>query len=128
MTRKGWLPITDLKPARGSKPYHQLQFPDGVTAFVDRDWKDLFMVIMRWLINNHHLRAADCPIVRPDAPVRYVVNTEPVHQDGGDFSEWRLGGAGLYFETKDNGDRLVENAIVIIRHVCPHLLTQFKFR
>ena len=98
--------------------------------------------VVEWLMDNGHLKAADCPIMRPKARFRYLVNTTPKHRNGDDFSDCvRVGGCypdvglyigfevrpGLYVETKDNDDRLVDNARIIIKRVAPQLSNEFEF-
>ena len=72
------------------------------------------------------------------AKVRYLVHTEPRHADGSCFTDWVIAGGrypedyevrpGVYVETKDNDDRLVENATITSEQVASSLLDEFFFR
>ena len=123
-----WQPITEFDPPRDTKPSHLIQLPDGtIRNFSNCHWKDLFEGIMSWLVTKGHLRTTNCPIKRDSYRYRYIVHSEPIHENGYEFSEPRRI-SSLYFETKDNGDRLIENAIVVIESCVPELLGEFRFK
>ena len=121
-----WQPLRKLDPLHGELPDYEFRFPDGV-FYCPNSWKDIAGIIAAWLWDNAYLRPSDCPIKRVAATRRYIVNTEPVHFDGSRFSNPDKVGS-LYLETKDNNDRLIENARIIIGHVAPGLANEFTFR
>ena len=121
-----WQPLTKLEPRHGEFPDYEVQFPDGV-RHRPCSWKDIVEKVVVWLEVEGYLGPEDCPIQRANAPKRYLVNTEPVHFDGSQFSDPDKVGA-LYLEMKDNNDKLVENASIIIDSVAPELMSDFTFR
>ena len=97
--------------------------------------------VVEWLLNNGHLKSAHCPIKRHGSISRYLVNTSPCHYDDQPFSNPEIVGglyvdmgdydleieSGIYVETKDNNDTLVEDAIIIIESVAPDLRGEFRY-
>ena len=123
-----WQPLTGLEPSRNDQQIYEYQFPDRSEYWPER-WNYLTFYVVEWLWENRHLKADDCPISRAKAQFRYLVHTEPYHQNGSPFSPPDCYQAGeLYIDTKYNCDKQVENARIIIRRVAPGLLAGFKFR
>ena len=109
-----WKPLTRLGPCHGEPQHYEFLFPLEDTPRRPTYWKDLLVDVVEWLFENEFLKPSHCPIKRQGAPIRYLVHTEPR--------------PGVYVETKDNDDRLVENATIIIEQVAPSLLDEFLFR
>ena len=78
-----WEPISKLIPQKGSRPA-AVQFPDNSVISV-KSWKELLVEVARWLITNNHLTPSHCPIRKTSRSKKYVVHTEPVHEDGTSF-------------------------------------------
>ena len=121
-----WQPLTKLHPRHGELPDYEFRFPDDAPYRPDH-WRDIMVIVSAWLWDEGYFRPRDCPISRPLATKRHLVNTEPVHSDGSRFSNPDTI-REVYLETKDNNDRLVENARIIIDHVAPGLVSEFTFR
>ena len=102
----------------------EYQFPDGEIR-EPRNWKELVKQIVRHLSNNGHLKPYHCPVTRPNRrSFKYVLDKEPC-ADG----EKLVTNRGTYFlNCKYNDNKLVENAITIVKCVAPELLNQFKYR
>lgn len=137
-----WQPLSKLNPSHGESQRYEFRFPCG-TTYYPIDWKDLVIQISEWLWETGYLKLRNCPIKRPNARIRYLVHTEPRHSDGSSFSDWHIVGGlyletpqgdhlearpGVFVETKDNNDRLVENARIIIENVAPQKMREFHFR
>ena len=130
--------MTRLDPYHGEPQHYEYLFPREDTPRRPTYWKDLLVEVVEWLFENEFLKPSHCPIERQGAPIRYLVHTEPRHADGSCFTDWVIIGGrylenyevrpGVYVETKDNDDRLVENATIIIEQVATRLLDKFLFR
>ena len=138
-----WKPLTRLDPYHGEPQHYEFLFPLEDVPRRPTYWKDLLVEVVEWLFENEFLKPSHCPIKRPRARKRYLVHTEPRHADGSCFSncervgglyievdewEYELHPADLNVEAKDNDDRLVENATIIIEQVAHSLSDRFLFR
>ena len=133
-----WQPLADLDPQHGEKQHYEFLFPGEDTPRRPADWKYVMAEIAGWLWDKGYLKSDVCPVKRPSAPIRFLAHTEPRHSDSSCFSDWVIAGGcyvgdyeirpGVYVETKDNNDQLVDNARVIIERVAPQLAAQFLFR
>ena len=136
-----WQPLSNLDPLHGELQHYEFLFPGEDKPRQPADWKYVMTEIAGWLWDKGYLKPEDCPIRRSRARIRYLVHTEPRHSDGSTFSDWVVDGGlylyvgeeeyearpGVYVETKDNNDRLVDNARVIIERVAPQLAAEFRF-
>ena len=74
--------MSDVPPrARLNKT---LVFPDGDSACL-KTQGDLLVETTRWLWAKGHLTYGKLPV--PSGPIRYIVNTDPFHSNGGRFAE-----------------------------------------
>lgn len=112
-TYAGWIPLSELKPAKGSNRPSKIAFPDG-SQVVMRTWKDVPTETARWLINAGILSQKHCPIRRSSRASLYIANNNPVHGGGRQFTEPRQVG-WLHLETFFDGRELVEGARMIIQ-------------
>ena len=72
--------MSDVPPrARLNKT---LVFPDGDSASLMMQG-DLLVKTTRWLWSKGHLAYGKLPV--PSGPIRYIVNTAPLHSNGGKF-------------------------------------------
>ncbi|MCX8200512.1 MAG: hypothetical protein N3H84_00185 [Candidatus Caldarchaeum sp.] len=79
--RKG-TPISEIKHRPGEKMrYSSIVFPDGKKYRLER-WKDILIESVRWLIETNRLTK---PPIKVGKVKRYIVNYEPVHEDGRRF-------------------------------------------
>ena len=79
-----WQLLSKLNPQRGAPSPVEIQFPDNSVVSVTT-WRSLLVKIATWLINNNHLTKSHCPIRRSTRSKKYIVHTEPVHEDGSQF-------------------------------------------
>ncbi|MDW8084238.1 MAG: hypothetical protein RMI49_03470 [Candidatus Caldarchaeum sp.] len=75
-------PISEIKHKPGEKMrYSSIVFPDGKQYRLER-WKDILIESVRWLIETNKLMK---PPIKVGKVKRYIVNYEPVHEDGRRF-------------------------------------------
>lgn len=82
--KQKWQSLSKLNPQRGSRSPVEIQFPDNSVVSVTT-WRSLLVKVATWLINNNHLTKSHCPIRRSTRSKKYIVHTEPVHEDGSQF-------------------------------------------
>jgi len=60
---------------------------------------EILTKVADWLIKKDKLRRENCPIAVTKGNKRYLINTQPKHQDGDDFKQPKRLSNGLYIET-----------------------------
>ena len=80
----GWQLLSKLNPQRGARSPVEIQFPDNSGVSVTT-WRSLLAKVATWLIDNNHLTKSHCPIRKTTRSKKYIVHTEPVHEDGSKF-------------------------------------------
>ena len=122
-----WKPLSQVNPPPRGNPPHpkEIMFPDdtksGLTA-----WNSIPIETSRWLIRINLLSERNCPIQRPNAKTRYILNSEPVHPTGRAFEEPKQVET-LYLDVDYNGRTLADNTRVIISQLGQDP-SQFKVR
>ena len=99
-----WQLLTKLNPIHGEPQRYEFQFPDGEIR-CPKTWNYLVVEVVEWLWEADYLKKTDCPIKRPNAPIRYLVHTEPRHSNGNRFSEPEMVGGSCV------GDYLVSGGV-----------------
>ena len=99
-----WEPLPSLKVDYGDKVPASIRFPDSSTRPL-KNWTDLLSIVAEHLIETGKISAKSIPVRQKQKSTRYLVHTEPVHQDGKEFGETRKIGNGLYLFTKLNSQR-----------------------
>ena len=116
----GWNPLTILKPKSGSKPPIAVRFPDDSSQPIEH-WKGIIVEVTRWLANQGHLDARNCPIQYSPRSSKYIVATNPVHPNKKEFRDSRevdFAHAGkLYVETHSSSSDCVKKSTTIVKHV-----------
>ena len=79
-----WQLLSKLNPQRGARSPVEIQFPDNSVVSVTT-WRSLLAKVATWLIDNNHLTKSHCPIRKTTRSKKYIVHTEPVHEDGSKF-------------------------------------------
>ena len=110
-----WELLSEVNPPPRGNPPHpkEIMFPDGSLSDL-KAWNSIPTEVTRWLIRNNHLNEGYCPIQRPRAKTRSILNNKPIHQHGHPFEEPRQV-ESLYLDVDYNGRTLVDNARLIIR-------------
>ena len=99
-----WEPLTSLKVDYGHKVPASIKFPDSSTKPL-KNWTDLLAIVVEHLIETGKISAKRIPVHQKQKSTRYLVHTEPVHQDGKEFGATRKIRNGLYLFTKLNAQR-----------------------
>ncbi len=99
-----WEPLPSLKADYGDKVPASIRFPDSSTRPL-KNWTDLLAIVAEHLIETGKISAKSIPVRQKQKSTRYLVHTEPVHQDGKEFGATRKIGNGLYLLTKFNAQR-----------------------
>ena len=76
--------LSKLDPQSGARSPVGIQFPDNSVVSVTT-WRSLLAKVATWLIDNNHLTKSHCPIRKTARSKKYIVHTEPVHEDGSKF-------------------------------------------
>ena len=121
-----WQPLTEVTAIKGQSPIEML-FPDARRTSI-KNWSELPVEAVRWLMDKRALDASKCPIVGTTSPKahRYMVHTQPVHSNGASFTyPFELN--GLFIERHDNRKALVNKTKAIVEHVGQDP-SQFKVR
>lgn len=119
-----WRPLSDFNPDGSPLPI-ELLFPDGTRAPTPK-LRSVIIEVARWLINNDLLNSSHCPVLLPSARVRYIVNTEPYHQNGAKFQNHEQLGL-LYIYTHGKRSNLFRRTRNFIQHMGQDP-AQFKVR
>ena len=99
-----WEPLPSLKVDYGDKVPASIRFPDSSTRPL-KNWTDLLSIVAEHLIETGKISAKSIPVRQKQKSTRYLVHTEPIHQDGEEFGATRKIGNGLYLFTKLNSQR-----------------------
>ena len=79
-----WQLLPKLNPQGGDPPPVEIQFPDNSVVSITT-WRSLLARVATWLIDNNHLTKSHCPVRWSTRSKRYIVHTEPVHENGNPF-------------------------------------------
>lgn len=93
----GEIPLSELRPAPGSRPPAALCLPDG-TEVPLRRWRDLFIELAEMLVRSGRLRPEHCPVRVAARADRYLIHVEPVHGSGRRFWSPAQLSNGLWIE------------------------------
>ena len=106
----GWMPLSEVAPARGDPAPAAIRFPDGSTRAVKVWWR-LLEAIIGWLLSNGSLTVSEIPVKWGDT--RYLVSTEDKHPTGKQFEQPRqidFDGEILMLEGKTGNKEAVSKA------------------
>jgi len=81
-----------------------------------KSWKDCCVKVVKHLVSLGKLGPSHCPIRRPQSRHRYLVSSRPNHSDGSPFDD-RTPVEQIWVDTKWDRVHLVENTLIILRHV-----------
>ena len=99
-----WMPLTSLKVDYGHKAPAYIKFPASSTKML-KNWTDLLSIVAEHLVEMGKISTESIPVRQKQKSTRYLVHTEPVHQDGKEFEATRKIRNGLYLFTKLNAQR-----------------------
>ena len=99
-----WEPLTALKVDYGHQAPASIKFPDSSTKTL-KNWTDLLAIVAEHLVETGKISTESLPVRQKQKSTRYLVHTEPVHQDGKKFGGTRKIRSGLYLFTKLNAQR-----------------------
>ena len=120
-----WQSLSEFNPEKDSPLPDEIQFPDGTRKQTPL-LRATIIEVARWLIDNEKLTPNHCPVQLSYARNRYVVNTEPYHQSGKQFSNPEKIGS-LYIHTHGNRFGIFRRARELIKHLGQDP-SQFKVR
>ena len=122
-----WRPLNELDqdPEWPSLVPFEMRFPDHTTCYVNRH-KAILVLVASWLYGNRNLRIEDCPVAKPQATKRYVVNNTPHHKNGDDFKQAKKAGP-LCVETNNNSCQMLKDALFLIKEFAPRLEGEFYY-
>ncbi len=101
-----WVGLKAYTVKKDTKPAH-VHFPDGA-QFPVKSWRNLFVRVAEWLIDNGELTQAKCPVLRTQNPSgRCIVNTLPEHASGTKFGSPALLSNGLYLNVDFTAQKMV---------------------
>lgn len=80
----GWKAMTDPVQTGAEFGESEIRFPDGTIAQVSNR-PNFFIEVVKWLVQNHHLRPEHCPDKHPKGK-NYRIALEPIHPSGKPFS------------------------------------------
>ncbi len=122
-----WQLLSKLNPQSGTRSPVEIQFPDNSVVSVTT-WRSLLAKVATWLIDNNHLTKSHCPIRKTTRSKKYIVHTEPVHEDGSKFYTPTPHQIGLLYVHRFTAPVANTNACrTIIEHV-GQKPAQFKVR
>ena len=105
-----WRSLATFVPQSGTKPM-ELRLPTGAVVGI-RTWKSLMIEVTKSLIASGALSATSEPLL---AGKRYVLNAQPKHPDGSDFTAPGVVGE-LHLETKYSALHAVKHTCSIAKH------------
>ncbi len=123
--KQKWHSLSKLNPERGARPPVEIQFPDNSVVSV-ATWRSLLAKVATWLIDNNHLTQSHCPIRKTTRSKKYIVHTEPVHEDGSKFYTPTPHQIGLLYVHRFGSPRANTNACRTIIERVGQDLAQFK--
>ena len=79
-------------------------------------WSGLLRETAERLIREGSLTEGDCPIPAGDMSNKYVINTEPIHQNGQNFRHPQRLSNGLWLDPQQGGgDRIARSSILLVQ-------------
>ena len=109
-----WHRLADIRDTANRIPAEML-FPDNTRTELG-NWVKLALETVRWLSQKRHLTLTNSPIKAPRATKRYILNAEPIHSDGKEFTQAREVN-GLWVEGDADAKGHLNNTVTIIKHV-----------
>lgn len=99
----GWIPLTSLELESNQRSPVYIKFPDLSEKPVGRGWVGLVASIVEYLLEIGKISAEICPIPQKNNPIKYLLHTEPVHQDDKSFHKPKQIGNKIWLDTKFSG-------------------------
>ena len=95
----GWVPLSTFARQDGADVPPAVRFPDGSVVNGLRYWRELPTKTAAWLWFSGALNQSNVPVESSNR--RYIVNTQPTHQNGNAFTgtNTRVEGTPLRIET-----------------------------
>ncbi len=115
-----WQDLPMVSPESHADPPTEIRYPDNSRRPIE-NWRGVVVEITRWLGDEGHFKAGDCPIPYSSRSKQYIVATNPVHPSGKKFTAPRevtsknIG--KLYVETHSSASDCIKKAITVIKHV-----------
>jgi hypothetical protein len=84
----------------------------GDKVFEINNAYEILVNTANWLIENGKLKPSDCPVetTRDPRSTRYLINTQPKHKDGSDFTSPKELSNGLWIETHYSTKNCIKHA------------------
>jgi len=86
------------------------------TDFSTRNWSDLCIKLVQWLLNNGYLSASHLPVYNAAGKRKYFINSKPEHEDPKKDGLWKPVG-NLHVDVKYSVRANVKNIIHMLEHI-----------
>ena len=107
-----WIPLSEFDPPSGTPPPSEMRLPNGDIRPM-KHWYELLVHTTEWLWSQRRLTLDDVPV--PSSRKSYLINIEPVHQDGTRFSRQELvPSTPLILSTNRNGAQCRSGASMLL--------------
>jgi hypothetical protein len=88
----------------------------GGTDISTRNWSDLCIKLVQWLLNHGYLSRSHVPVYNAAGRNKYFINAKPEHEDPSKDGLWKSVG-DLYVDVKYNAKHHVKNIIYLLEHI-----------
>ena len=109
-----WHRLTDIKDTANRRPV-EMGFPDNTRTELG-NWVKLASETARWLSQNGHLTRMKSPIKASERSRRYILNAEPFHSDGKEFTQPHEAN-GFWVEGNTGAKGHIGNTVTVIERV-----------
>lgn len=111
----GWITLKEVntKPGENRIRPPVIRFPNGEEKQITM-WIDFLIGVAEWLVRDGSLTPGNTPIPDRTYPSVYIVNSQPVHAEGAEFSRRRELPNGLHLYTWGGAKEYVNRAITLL--------------
>ena len=123
----GWVPFSTFVRQDGADVPPAIRFPDGSVVNGQRYWRELPTKTAAWLWFSGALNQSNVPVESSNR--RYIVNTQPTHQNGNAFTgtNTRVEGTPLHIETNISAGTALDHTKKLLDHCgIPHAHVQLQ--
>ena len=112
----GWVPLSTFARQDGADVPPAVRFPDGSVVNGLRYWRELPTKTAAWLWFSGALNQSNVPVESSNR--RYIVNTQPTHQNGNAFTgtNTRVEGTPLRIETNISAGTALDHTKKLLEH------------
>ena len=112
----GWVPLSTFARQDGADVPPAVRFPDGSVVNGQRYWRELPTKTAAWLWFSGALNQSNVPVESSNR--RYIVNTQPTHQNGNAFTgtNTRVEGTPLHIETNISAGTALDHTKKLLDH------------